>query len=186
MQIILASQSPRRHELLELVKIPHKVVPSNSKEIHKESSNPEDIVVDISLQKAREVAQRFPNDLIIGADTIVVINNEILGKPHNEMEARTMLYKLSGNTHYVLTGVTVIYKDTIKQFVEKSEVTFCKMTEEEITDYIHNENVYDKAGSYAIQGMCSKYIESIKGDYYNIMGLPVCKLYHMLKEIMNK
>lgn len=184
MKIVLASQSPRRHEILNLVKINHDVIPSFAKETITSFDNPSQVVLDISLQKASEVASRYPQDVIIGADTVVVIDNKILGKPHNREAAISMLQQLSGRTHYVLTGVSVMHKDKLHQFVEISEVTFYNMSENEINDYIDNEYVYDKAGSYAIQGMCAKYIKSIKGDYYNIVGLPISKLYQLLKEYM--
>lgn len=186
MEIILASLSPRRHEILDLVKIPHKVVPSHSEERVKDYSNPSNVVLEISYQKAYEVSKLYKDDIVIGADTIVVIDDKILGKPSDQNDAISMLQRLSGRAHQVLTGVTVILKNKVYQFVEISEVTFYEMSNEEIIDYINNEMVYDKAGSYAIQGMCAKYIKSIKGDYYNIVGLPIGRLNQLLKQIYIK
>lgn len=182
MKIILASQSPRRHEILNLVKIPHEVVPSNAEEVIKDISNPAETVLDICYQKALDVAIKYPNDVVIGADTIVVIDNKILGKPKDEQDAINMLSMLSGKTHQVLTGVCIIKNQEVIKFVETSSVTFYDMTKDEILDYIHSEQVYDKAGSYAIQGMCAKHIKEINGDYYNIMGLPISRLYQTLKQ----
>ena len=182
MSIILASLSPRRTELLNLIHINHKVIPSTIKETIDYKMSPEDIVQSLADQKASDVASKYPNDIIIGADTIVTINNEILGKPKNYEEAFKMLSMLSGNTHKVITGVCIIVKDKKIKFSCTSDVEFSKMSDEEIREYIYQENVYDKAGSYAIQGICAKYIKKIDGDYYNIMGLPLNSLYQTLKE----
>ncbi len=182
MKIILASLSPRRHEILKLAKIPHEVIPSHSPEKVESIKNPQEAVIEIAYQKASEIAKLYPNDIVIGADTIVVINNTILGKPKDKEESIYMLSKLSGKTHQVLTGVSIIASGKIFKFVEVSDVTFYNLTAEEILDYINNEDVFDKAGSYAIQGMCAKYIKEIKGDYYNIVGLPIGRLYHILKQ----
>lgn len=182
MKIILASLSPRRHEILNLVKIPHEVVPSHSQEKVQSMSNPEEMVLEISYQKASEIAKLYPRDIVIGADTMVVIDDTILGKPKNKEESIKMLTMLSGRTHQVLTGVCVIANGKVIKFVEKSDVTFYDLREDEILNYINNDVVYDKAGSYAIQSMCAKYIKEIRGDYYNIVGLPIGKLYHILKQ----
>lgn len=182
MNIILASASPRRTELLSLIHIDHKVIPSTIKENIDYSMTPESIVKSLAEQKASDVADRYPNDVVIGADTIVVINNEILGKPKNYEEAFKMLSMLSGNTHKVITGVCIIHNKKKIIFSCTSNVEFSQMSTEEIKEYISEENVYDKAGSYAIQGIGAKYIKKIDGDYYNIMGLPLNLLYQTLKE----
>lgn len=183
MNIILASKSPRRTELLNLIGIKHTIVPSTVEEIVKDNLTPKEIVEDLSLQKATDVAAKYPNDLVIGADTIVVINNKILGKPKDYDDAYNMLSLLQGNSHEVITGVTIIKGDNIYTFSEIAEVTFYPMSHEEIDEYINTKDVYDKAGSYAIQGICSRHIKEIKGDYNTIVGLPVSRIYQILKEI---
>ena len=182
MNIILASNSPRRTEILTLAKIPHKVIPSKVKEVVKEGLTPYEIVVDLSYQKASDVFKDHPNDLVIGSDTIVVIDNIVLGKPKDFDDAVRMLQMLSGRTHEVITGVTLIHKEEIIKFYEVSLLTFYEMSLEEIKEYISTDNVYDKAGSYAIQESCCKHIKKIDGDYYNIMGLPISKIYQVMKE----
>lgn len=181
MKIILASNSPRRTEILKLANIDHQVVTSNIIEVVNSKLTPTEVVQDLAMQKASDVASRYPNDLIIGADTVVVINNEILGKPHTEQEAYEMISKISGQTHEVITGVCIVKNKQIETFAEHTYVTFYQMTNQEIIEYIHTEQVYDKAGAYAIQGIGCRYIKKIDGDYYNVMGLPISKLYHYLQ-----
>lgn len=184
MNIILASSSPRRTEILNLVKIPHLVIPSTIEEQIDNTLTPEQVVMELSYQKASDVAEKYPNDLVIGADTIVVIDNEILGKPKNYQDAFTMLSKLSNRTHHVITGVTIVKNKQIDKFYVTSLVTFNEMSNKEIEEYINSEYIYDKAGSYAIQGSCAKFIKKIEGDYYNIMGLPVSIIYEKIRKDM--
>lgn len=181
-KIILASLSPRRTELLNLIHIPHEVIPSCVKEIVDKTLSPKEIVKSLSYQKASDVASRNQEHIVIGADTIVVVDDQILGKPKSESDAFRMLKLLENRHHQVLTGVTIIYQNEVTSFVCSSDVYFYEMTDDEIYEYIKTENVYDKAGSYAIQGMCARYIKKIDGDYYNIMGLPISKVYQVLKE----
>lgn len=183
MKIILASGSPRRTELLDLIHIPHLVYPSTVEEKITDFESPEQVVKILSHNKAVDVANKFPNDLIIGADTIVVVDNKILGKPQVKEEAKAMLKKLSNRTHEVFTGVTIIYQKQTHSFISKAEVTFYTLTDEEIEEYIRTENVYDKAGAYGIQDSCAKFIKKINGDFYTIMGLPVAEVYQHLKQI---
>lgn len=182
MQIILASNSPRRTQILNLANIPHIVIPSLIQEKVDANLTPAEVVQSLAYQKAQDVAIRYPKDCVIGADTVVVIENEILGKPKDKEDAFLMLKKLSGKTHEVMTGLCLIQGETIHPMISISKVTFFKMTDEEIRNYIEKENVLDKAGSYAVQGNCCKYIKEIQGDYYTIMGLPIGMLYHKLKE----
>jgi len=182
MKIILASLSPRRTELLNLIGINHTVIPSTVLEVVDETLSKEEIVISLATQKAKDVARKNPYDLVIGADTIVAIDDQILGKPKDEADAIRMLKLLQNRHHQVLTGVCIIYQNEVTSFFCKSDVYFYPMSIEEIKEYIEVENVYDKAGSYAIQGMCARYIKKIDGDYYNIMGLPISALYQALKE----
>ena len=185
MGIILASQSPRRKELLELAGIEHRVIVSQVDEILDEDLDVAGQVQDLAIQKACAVAELFPQETIIGADTIVVFGGKILGKPKNEEDAFNMLKSLSGKTHQVITGLAVITKDKVYKTVSVNDVTFYDLSDEEIYKYIETNEPMDKAGSYAIQGIASRYIKSINGDYFAIMGLPVSKLYHILKDIYN-
>ncbi len=185
MNIILASASPRRTEILKENNIKHKVVPSTIKEIVDYTKTKEEIVKSLAYQKAKDVSDQYPEDLIIGADTIVVIDNEILGKPKDEQDAIRMLSKLANNTHEVITGVAIITKDQTDIFAETSKVTFKQMTKAEILEYIHKENVYDKAGSYAIQSKHANFIKQVEGDYYNIVGLPINALKTHLSKFDN-
>ena len=185
MGIILASQSPRRKELLELAGIEHRVIVSQVDEILDEDLDVAGQVQDLAIQKACAVAELFPQETIIGADTIVVFGGKILGKPKNEEDAFNMLKSLSGKTHQVITGLAVITKDKVYKTVSVNDVTFYDLSDEEIYKYIETNEPMDKAGAYAIQGIASRYIKSINGDYFAIMGLPVSKLYHILKDIYN-
>ncbi len=217
-KIILASQSPRRRELLTQIGLEYEVCPSTVEEIIKDT-NPVDIVKSLSLQKAMDVAEKkkieYPKEnlLVIGADTIVVYDNKILGKPKDEKDAVAMLSLLQGKTHSVYTGVALVFiqsqalqntseqEEEIKSFAEETKVTMCPMTQAEILWYVGTSEPMDKtdipiwntditkrpwfgkAGGYGIQdafGM--KYIKSIQGDYYNVVGLPVSRLFQEIKE----
>ncbi len=182
MNIILASASPRRTQILTQANIPHIVIPSNEEEKLDQNLTYIEIVKSLSYQKAKSVFKNHQEDLIIGADTIVVINNEILGKPKDEPEAIKMLQKLSDKTHEVITSVTLIKQDKEQTFIDISKVTFNKLSIDEIKEYIKNEYVYDKAGSYAIQSPHTTFIKQVEGDYNNIVGLPINLLKHHLKE----
>jgi len=145
MKIVLASGSPRRTQILSLAHIEHIVIPSTCVEVIDKGLKPIEVVESLSLQKAKDVARNNKDALVIGADTIVTINGKILGKPHSEEEAIEMLTTLSNTTHQVVTGVTFIYNDIIKTIHEITEVTFSKLSTEQIKTYINEENVYDKA-----------------------------------------
>lgn len=192
-RMILASASPRRRELLNLAKFEFEVIPSCMEEIISESE-PAKIVMELATQKAQEIfhAQKaLPSNakplLVIGADTVVSYHQEILGKPTDVPDARRMLRMLSGNTHQVYTGVALFYADLehgiSKQtcFHEKTDVTFYDMTTEEIDSYIATGDPMDKAGSYGIQGPCAVHVKEICGDYNNVVGLPIARLYHEIK-----
>ena len=183
MKIILASGSPRRKEMLTNAGIEYDIIPSLVEEKFNQEIDVENAVMDLAYQKASWVASNIEEEaLVIGADTIVVINNEVLGKPKDHEDAVRMLTLLQNNAHQVLTGVSLIHGKTVKNFYEKTYVYFKAMSIDEIEQYIKEENVYDKAGSYAIQGEAMRYIDHIEGDYYNVIGLPIDRL---LKEIKN-
>ena len=181
-KIILASASPRRKELLEQIGLSFQIEPARGEE-HITSVIPREVVEELSYQKAMEVAQLHKEEdtLILGADTIVVYEDKIMGKPADEEEAKEMLRKLSGKTHCVFTGVTAVLwenqKKTVRTFSEKTEVTFYPMSEEEIMFYVKTREPMDKAGAYGIQGVGAKFIQAIHGDYNNVVGLPVARLY---------
>ncbi len=182
-EIILASASPRRSELLRQVAIPFEVIVSDADE-HLNETEPELYVKELSERKARAVArQRKTDKVILGADTVVVLDGEIMGKPADAADAFAMLRKLQGNTHQVYTGITLIYPDgKMLRHAERTEVHMYPMTDDEIRDYIATGEPFDKAGGYGIQGRSAIYIKGITGDYNNVVGLPVAKIYQLLKE----
>ena len=178
-EIVLGSSSPRRKELLRLIAKNFTIKTSNNDENY-QSFKPDEIVQEISLNKSKSI-NILPNELLITADTIVTLDDKILGKPKNEKAAFLMLKALSNRTHYVYTGITLRTVDKIKTFFEVSKVTFYELDEEIINYYIKNYNPFDKAGAYAIQDFAAVFVKEIEGDYYNIMGLPVAKLYWQLR-----
>lgn len=187
MKIILASASPRRRELLEQIGVCFTVQPACGEEIIT-SSDPKQVVEELSAQKAKEVATtRTEGDwLVIGADTVVSCGSQILGKPVDEEDAFRMLSMLEGNTHEVYTGVTLCWSvDGQKNkfvFAEQTKVTMYAMTEDEIWNYIKSGEPMDKAGAYGIQGRCAAFIGKISGDYNNVVGLPVARIYQELRQ----
>ena len=199
-QIILASASPRRKALLEQIGMEFEICPAKGEEVITES-RPDAVVSELSRQKAEEVAAGVltyneqhpdlatPQDiLVIGADTVVAYGDEILGKPKDEEDAGRMLTLLQGNTHSVYTGITLVFIDKSGRtgeycFFEKTDVTMYPMDEYEINRYIATGEPMDKAGSYGIQGRCAIYIKQIEGDYNNVVGLPVARLYQELRRV---
>ena len=195
MRIILASASPRRKELLSNMGLNYEIIVSDCEEVT-EKTKPCDIVSELSKMKALNVFEKvegeiFEDTLIIAADTLVFLNDEHLGKPADKEDAKRMIRKLSGCVHTVITGVTVIKacadgakelkKQEIVNFEEITEVYVSKLSESEIEWYVSTGEPMDKAGSYAIQGRFAKFITRINGDYSNVVGLPVSKLYEELK-----
>ncbi len=181
--MILASQSPRRKELLGFITSDFSVIPAAGEERIPEGASPEETVLALSRQKAEEIFAEHKGETIIGADTVVAIDGEILGKPRDEAHAAEMLRKLSGRVHSVFTGVCVIFPDgSLECFAEETKVEFYELTEREIADYIATGDPMDKAGAYGIQGFGALLVEGIQGDYFNVMGLPVCMLGQTLKE----
>ncbi|MBR5377368.1 MAG: septum formation protein Maf [Lachnospiraceae bacterium] len=194
-EYILASASPRRLELLRQIGMEPWVVPSECDENTDGLTGPEEIVKELSKRKAQSVFEGLPakaGTVVIGADTLVYCKGEILGKPADEKDAARMLHLIADGPHSVTTGVTIIKTDhsglhnQIKTFSETSQVTVYPISDREIEEYIWTGEPMDKAGSYAIQGLFSKYIKGIVGDYTNIVGLPVGRLYSELKQMYDR
>lgn len=187
MNIILASGSPRRREILANTNVKFTVITSDIDEKIFENEEPTQLVLRLAFEKCMGVALKNPNDLVIGADTIVVLDNKILGKPKDEEEAFDMLSKLSNREHQVITGISIVNLANEKKLVDYaiSNVKFKKLTDQDIKDYISTKECLDKAGSYGIQGYGALLVEEIKGDYFNIVGLPISKLSDILKENFN-
>lgn len=206
--IILASASPRRRELLSQIGIEYEVLPSQVEEVVK-SNVPSEIVMELSRQKAEDIVEKLnkPGKVVLGADTIVALNGEVMGKPTDEADACSMISKLQNNIHQVYTGVTISFlkedgKVFSHSFYEETQVEVYPMTEDEIRNYIklksfsNNSKVSkwdtgrepyeceDKAGAYGIQGPFAAYIQGIKGDYTNVVGLPIGRVYQELKKIL--
>lgn len=180
-KVILASASPRRKELLKNIFPSFEVVPSNVDEILPEGINSYDAPQYLSKLKAFDIAKKYPDALVIGSDTSVIIDNEILGKPKDEADAFRMLKMLSNNTHYVVTGCTLVFGDKSLSFSEKTAVKFFPLNDAEIEEYIKTKEPFDKAGAYGIQAKGSLLVEKIDGDYFNVVGLPIAKLNKYIK-----
>ena len=178
MSLILASASPRRKELLGLFRIPFEIRAADIDETM--AGAPYEEVARVSRLKARAVP-RTGDDTVIAADTIVVCCDKILGKPRSEEEAKQMLRLLSGRDHQVMTGVTVLWGDRCETFTEVTDLHFRELSDKEIEDYVATGEPMDKAGAYGIQGGAALFCERMVGDYYNVMGLPVCRLGEVLK-----
>lgn len=189
-KLVLASASPRRKELLTQIGFVPEIVPSTIEEIIT-SRNPEAVVMELSLQKARDVAGRQEKGTcVIGADTVVAVSGQILGKPASHEDAYRMISMLQGRTHQVYTGVTLIdcgqTGSTVRTFVEKTDVSVYPMSEPEIKSYAADEDPMDKAGAYGIQGKFAAFIKGIDGDYNNVVGLPVGRVYQELKQLFEQ
>jgi len=184
-RFILASASPRRIELLNLLGLRFEVMPSNVDEKFMKGETPRDHVLRLSEEKARMASALHPEAWVMGADTIVIINGNVLGKPRTPEEAKEMLGKLSGRIHTVFTGFTVARKsaDIIIRNAVESSVLFREVPEDEMAWYIRTQEPYDKAGGYAVQGMGAFFIKKIHGSYTNVMGLPLCEVVDVLKRI---
>ena len=183
-QLILASASPRRAGILKQIGLQFQIIPSRMVEAIDDESNPAELVMKLALLKAREAAGLVPEGLIIGADTVVVADGKILGKPAGAVEAFEMLTQLNGKTHAVFTGVAVIEVpgEKARTGYEKTEVTFRSATSAEILAYIATNEPFDKAGAYGIQGRGAVFVERIHGCFYNVVGLPVNLLIRLLQE----
>ncbi|MBQ4641121.1 MAG: septum formation protein Maf [Oscillospiraceae bacterium] len=182
MQLILASQSPRRKTLMELFRIPFEIRVSSVDEAMDPAASPSEEVARVSRLKA-EAIPHGNDDVVVAADTIVVCDGQVLGKPKDEEDAFRMLRMLSGNSHQVMTGMTVLRGSTAVVGTEVTDIRFRPLSDEEILSYIRTGEPMDKAGAYGIQGGAALFAEGIVGDYYNVMGLPVCRLGQILREI---
>ncbi len=180
-KIILASASPRRKEILSLLFNEFEIIPANIDESAISFKNPKKAVCELAKKKALSIFEKYNDSVVIGADTIVVYEKTILGKPKDKEDAFRMLKLLSGKMHKVITGVAIISKEFQTDFFQESDVYFSDLTDNEINKYIETKEPFDKAGSYAIQGIGGKFIEKIKGDYHNIVGFPLNKTYSILK-----
>ena len=183
MNIILASASPRRKEILENTNIKFDIISSSIEELILGGESPCQMVMRLAFEKGIDIASKHKSDLVISADTIVVLDNNILGKPKDEEEARQMISNLSGRTHQVITGISLINLEKNKKIIDYviSNVKFKKLSKDDIDDYIKTKESLDKAGAYGIQGYGALLVEEIQGDYFNIVGLPISKLSDLLK-----
>lgn len=179
MKLVLASKSPRRSEILKNAGVDFTVRVADADETIAEGTKPEDAVVFLAARKAMAV-EREKDETVLGADTVVVLDNKILGKPRDREDAFNMLKQLSGRVHSVFTGVCAINDSGSITFAEETKVEFYRLTDEEINTYIDSGDCYDKAGSYGIQGLASKFIRGIIGDYFNVVGLPIGSVYEKI------
>lgn len=183
MQFILASASPRRRELLGLFKIPFEIRAADIDETMDAGKPAFDEVARVSRLKALAVPRK-EGDLVIAADTIVVCQGKVLGKPADKAEAVRMLQSLSGRSHQVMTGCTVLYGDRAETFTEVTDLHFRPLRQKEIESYVASGEPMDKAGAYGIQGGAALFCDAMAGDYYNVMGLPVCRLGQVLRQLV--
>jgi len=187
MKVILASQSPRRAALMDLIKIDFEVLPSEHEKKIQSGSNIEEQAIDVAYEKAMDIFNNTQGDrAIVGADTIVVKDNKVYGKPKDRNDAIRMLKELEGEDHIVYTSLAIIIENhgKVEEFKEinKTIITVKEITDDEIIEYVDTEKPYDKAGSYAIQSCFCKFIEKINGNYMSVIGLPVDRVYEILKE----
>jgi len=187
MNIILASASPRRKEILENANVKFKIMSSDIEELTLEGESPCQMVMRLAFEKGVDIAHKQKSDLVISADTIVVLDNKVLGKPKDESEAKHMIESLSGKTHQVITGISLINLENNKKIIDYvvSNVKFKDLSEDDINDYISTNESLDKAGAYGIQGYGALLVDEIKGDYFNIVGLPISRLSDLLKKHFN-
>lgn len=187
MNIILGSQSPRRRELMKGIDIPFTAVNIEADETYPDSLQGGDIPLYISRAKARAYAKNLKDDdLLITADTIVWVEGQMLGKPHNDEQAKQMLRQLSGRTHQVYTGVTFLHQGTYESFVDQTDVTFRALSEDEIDYYVRTYKPFDKAGAYGVQEYIGYIgVTSMMGSYFNVMGFPICRVYEKIKQYLS-
>ena len=181
-KLILASGSPRRKEFLSYLGIPFSIVIPHVDESVLKDEAPSELVKRLSRLKASAVAKEYPDSVVIAADTVVSLNSEILGKPKNREESFLMIKKLQGKTHTVYTGTTIQQNNKVKNFVCATYVTFAHLDDDLILTYVNSGEGDDKAGAYALQGMASMLIESVKGSVSTVIGLPICEVRECLKE----
>ncbi|MGN0452950.1 MAG: Maf family protein [Ruminococcus sp.] len=183
-RIVLASASPRRQELITLISHNVIAVPSGEEEIRPEGIEAGEVPRYFATLKAQSVASDFPDDVVVGCDTAVLLEGEILSKPESQEDAYKKLKALSGKTHHVITGCAIISGGSEKSFSSVTEVEFYPLSDDEILKYIRTGECMDKAGAYAIQGKGALFVKAIKGDYFNVVGLPVAELSRMIREFL--
>ncbi len=179
--IILASASPRRREICDILGLTYTVCPAQTELPADPALPPEQAILQVARGKAEEIAAAYPEAIVLGADTAVVVDDLILGKPQDEDDAKAMLRMLSGRAHRVITAVWVCGEGFNKGFADSAEVDFFEMTESDIEEYVATKEPVDKAGAYAIQGKGARYIRGIHGDFYTVMGLPCGRLLRFLE-----
>ena len=180
--LILASQSPRRRQLLAMAGLEFKCIPAYIDETVPEGTPASEIPRLLALQKAQAILESHPNDVVLGSDTVVEIDGEVLGKPQDEEEAFRMLRRLSGAVHTVHTGVAILSSDKAESFTSSTKVRFYDHTDEDLWAYVRTGDPMDKAGAYGIQGAGAFLVQSIEGDFYTVMGLPVAEVLRRLKK----
>ena len=185
-KLILASASPRRAEILEAVGWEFEKHAAEIDETELPNENPADYVQRLAGEKAAAVAEKYKNRLVLGADTIVVIENKIIGKPKDLADARKMLRMLSGNWHEVLTGIAIIKDNEISIGLQRTRVKFAELSDTEIEFLVQEGKPLDKAGAYAVQAQAALFIEQIEGDYWNVVGLPVSLVYELIAQMNAK
>jgi len=185
-KIILASGSPRRRELIKYISENIEIIPSDVDETVYAKLLPRDIPAHLALRKASDIAEKYKDALVIGCDTSVLLDGEVLGKPKDKEDAKRMLKFLSGKTQMVVTGCALVYGDKYEIFSEESYVTFYELSDKEIDDYLNLDEYKDKAGAYAIQGYGMLFVKEISGDYQNIVGLPVARLKREIDKFLEK
>lgn len=184
MKIILASASPRRRELMKFITSDFEAVSLDCDETLPKDTLPMEASSVLAERKAAAAAERYPDCVVIGCDTTVIAGGDILGKPHDRAECLKFMEMLSGNTHYVVTSCCLFYKGRKECFSSVTDVTFRKLSQAETEAYADTDEPYDKAGGYGIQGIAGDFIDSIDGDFFNVVGLPVAQLFNELKNFL--
>lgn len=186
MNVILASASPRRKELLKRLYKEFEIIPANTEETLPDDVGPEFAPMFLAATKADAVATKYPDDLVIAADTVVICDGTLFGKPKDSEDAKRMLHSLSGKTHKVITGCCITIGEATTCFSEESLVTFFDLSDSEIDEYVDGGEPMGKAGAYAIQGDGALLVEKIDGDYNNIVGLPIARLKREIKDLIKQ
>ena len=181
-KVVLASSSPRRRELLKLVGIDHLVLPANVDETMRAGEIPEEHALRLAVDKTCAIARTHRDSVVIGADTVVVLDGKVLGKPSSPAVAREMVHALNGRTHTVITALAVAHEGVTRQAAEQVAVTFRRLDDHEIDAYVATREGMDKAGAYGIQGFGATIVERIEGDFFAVMGLPLVRLVALLRE----
>lgn len=180
---ILASSSPRRHALIKLTGYTFEILSPEADETIRDFETHADMIMEIANRKVEAIQSTSSEDVVLGCDTLVMVDDEVLGKPRNSDEARLMLRKLSGKTHRVITGCALKHSGSTKRFYEEAYVNFSPLSNQEIKAYIETDEPFGKAGGYAVQGYGARFVNSIHGDYYAVMGLPVSRVYRELRNL---